>query len=199
LEPDFPFELGADRLLPAPEPTAPRLRIHLPKPTFHALCPRFAFAPPPQPEPASAARSDSRVSVESYDDGSYELEIIMGDSEPVRAPKTVAPPDPVESAAAAEPVEVEAALEPVEVEAAPGPVAEAAQPEPAVEAIPVPTFGFEEEKPGLWQRIRQWKKAGSALVVLGIVLGASGDADAPARPAGDGPVPKVNSLRGSHE
>lgn len=46
------LELGMDRLLQPPVVSAPRLRIHLPKPTLNPLRPRYAFAPKPAEQKA---------------------------------------------------------------------------------------------------------------------------------------------------
>lgn len=172
----FPFELGPGRLLPAPAPPPPRLRIHLPKPAFHALCPRFTFAPRPRPEPDAAGVAHAAGTAPVREAAPFELDIVLGGQDASRAPRPLASPVKI---IPAEPADVEPASA------------------PAVDFLPVPTFGFEEGKPGLWDRIRQWKKAGSAVIVLGIVLGASGHSGTPS--CGDGPSPKVNSLRGSHE
>jgi len=48
--------LGAERLLPAPILTAPRLRIHLPKPVLNPFRPKYAFAPREEAAPEVAAQ-----------------------------------------------------------------------------------------------------------------------------------------------
>ncbi|HEU0122169.1 MAG TPA: hypothetical protein VFQ91_16690, partial [Bryobacteraceae bacterium] len=58
------FTLGEDRRISTPSLTAPRLRIHLPKPTLQPYRPRFTFAPrdasPPAAPPPTAKRNPER-------------------------------------------------------------------------------------------------------------------------------------------
>jgi hypothetical protein len=55
------FERGAERLVPAPVVSAPRLRIHLPRPALSPFRPRYAFAPAPGSTVAETAAASAVV------------------------------------------------------------------------------------------------------------------------------------------
>lgn len=59
LPPLLTFECGTERLVPAPTVSAPRMRIHLPKPALSPFRPRYAFAP----APSDAAEVDSPAQI----------------------------------------------------------------------------------------------------------------------------------------
>lgn len=168
------FELGTDTLLPPPIVSAPRLRIHLPKPTLNPFRPRYAFAPPPGEQKAPAIAVANSALVEQLVDvtGDKPIEknkVANGDRDQEKKPDARIGPavdiKKTEPGLEARPQQPSGKVERVQNE-------ERVQKGSSAK-YKVPSFGGKSDPApeGFWSRIPGWQKAAAALVIIGIAVG----------------------------
>ena len=68
LKPSCPFAVGSERHLAPPVVSAPRLRIHLPKPALNPFRPRYAFGMPPVGKAAEELGGETRPAPDTLEE-----------------------------------------------------------------------------------------------------------------------------------
>jgi hypothetical protein len=182
---------GSENRLPAPVPSAPRLRIHLPKPVLIPFRPRYAFAPRPDveresvPTPAVAiapATATSAAPVGPSETGKPK------EAKKDRRGRDSAIPSPIDMKAETAPKQSEPApkvvppslSKPSTAAAIAKPAAEKPVPksEPKAETKPetfvAPSFGgsADAEPEGFFSRIPGWLRGAVAVALVGAAVGA---------------------------
>jgi hypothetical protein len=182
---------GTENLLLAPVPSAPRLRIHLPKPVLNPFRPRYAFAPPPaaavEAEAASAATAAASAPAQARPAEAGKPKENRRDRRGRDSAPAATVLAPAISKAAATPKVSEPApspAAPVEAKRVPA-AATAASPaekpvvktaeiaEPKPETFTAPSFGgsADAETEGFFSRIPGWLRVLVAVAVLGVGVG----------------------------
>lgn len=162
------FHTGTDYLIPPPTPSAPRLRIHLPKPALQSYRPRYAFAPrvSEEPEPIAAPVTPAPDPSPALPDAAVApqppvaVPEQVAESAPPKKPELVAAtkpqgkparksegkPEPVR-ASRTEPRPVRPAERPAAVASQPVAVRNETESEPPKKLELVPKPGFRNEEP----------------------------------------------------